>query len=111
MPRELFYHGLHGVTCGEWLSVGDPDCAVDQRSANAVSVTWLGDVVESELQLFGPPRLNLEFRIDNDCQGQIAARLCDVFPQEAGVRIISYALRNLNRDDDQQARELQQGKW
>ena len=69
MSRDLFYSGLHGVTCGEWLSVGDADCAVDQRSANAVSVTWTGDVVEEdELALFGLPRLSLEFRVDNDCQ-------------------------------------------
>ncbi len=37
-------------------------------------------VFQSDLELFGFPRVGLDFRLTSDDRGTVAARLCDVFP-------------------------------
>ena len=78
---SITYDPFNGMSCGEMLSFGDPDMPGDQRFFNHPNLTWtMEECVQDKLDIFGFPEFRCQFAIDNDTQGFLTAKLCDVFP-------------------------------
>jgi hypothetical protein len=69
----------------------------DQRGEDALSVCFDGDVLEAPLAMLGAARLHLRLASDKPL-GFVVARLCDVAPDGASVRIAHGMVNLCHRD-------------
>ena len=83
-----------GMAAGEFFPMGlNAEMPGDQRGDDALSVCFDGDVLAEPLELLGAARLTLRLSSDQ-LLGFVVARLCDVGPDGASVRI-AHGMRNL----------------
>ena len=83
-----------GVASGEFFPMGlNAEMAGDQRGDDALSVCFDGDVLNAPLEMMGAARVVLRLSSDKPL-GFVVARLCDVGPDGASVRI-AHGMRNL----------------
>jgi predicted acyl esterase len=76
-----------GMNAGEFFPMGlNAEMPGDQRADDAVSVCFDGDVLSAPLELLGAARLTIHVSSDKPL-GFVVARLCDVGPDGASVRI------------------------
>ena len=95
-PQHL---GMHS---GEFFPMGlNAEMPGDQRHDDALSLCFDGDVLEAPLELLGAARLTLRLSSDKPL-GFVVARLCDVGPDGASVRI-AHGMRNLCHRDSMAA--------
>ena len=87
-----------GVACGEWCGYGNGnDLPAEQRYDDAASLVFDSAPLDETLEILGAPRLSLELAVDRPI-AMIAARLCDVGPDGASLRVC-YGLLNLTHRD------------
>ncbi len=85
----------HGLTAGYQCSYGlGPDLPDDQRTDDALACCFDTAPLDHDIDLCGTPSLTLELSSDEP-QAMIAARLCEVAPDGASLRL-SYGLLNLS---------------
>ncbi|MFO1091246.1 MAG: CocE/NonD family hydrolase [Hyphomicrobiales bacterium] len=84
-----------GTDYGRWGGYGGeaPDLAVDQRREDGLSLTFDTPPLEADLTLLGAVELDLEIVVDKP-QVNLAARLCDVFPDGTSA-VFTYGVLNL----------------
>ncbi len=76
-----------GMNAGEFFPMGlNAEMPGDQRGDDAFSLCFDGDVLEVPLEVLGAARLTLRLASDK-ALGFVVARLCDVGPDGASVRI------------------------
>jgi predicted acyl esterase len=76
-----------GMNAGEFFPMGlNAEMPGDQRADDALSLCFDGDVLVAPLDLLGAARLTLRLTSDKPL-GFVVARLCDVAPDGASVRI------------------------
>lgn len=76
-----------GMAAGEFFPMGlNAEMPGDQRGDDAVSLCFDGDVLEAPLEVLGAARVTLRVASDKPL-GFVVARLCDVGPDGASVRI------------------------
>mgnify|MGYP006177472663 CR=1 FL=1 len=91
-PQHL---GMHS---GEFFPMGlNAEMPGDQRPDDAMSVCFEGAVLDTPLDLLGAARLTLRVASDQPLV-QIVARLCDVAPDGASVRMAHGMLNLCHRD-------------
>ena len=83
-----------GEYCAIWLG---PELPGDQRRDDALSATWESDVLSSNMQITGPPKITLTLSSDQPT-AQIAVRLNHIHPDGASTRI-TYGVLNLCHRD------------
>ncbi|MFK7870737.1 MAG: CocE/NonD family hydrolase [Roseobacter sp.] len=83
-----------GEYCAIWLG---PEMPGDQRSDDALSLTFDTAPVEADTDLFGAPEVRLKLRSDKP-QAQIAVRLNHLHPDGAVTRV-TYGVLNLSHRD------------
>ena len=87
-----------GAAAGEFFPMGlNAEMAGDQRADDAMSLCFDGAVLDAPLDLLGAARLVLRLSSDTPL-GFVVARLCDVGPDGASVRI-AHGMRNLCHRD------------
>ena len=87
-----------GMAAGEFFPMGlNAEMPGDQRGDDALSLCFDGDVLAAALDLLGAVRLTLRLSSDQPL-GFVVARLCDVGPDGASVRI-AHGMRNLCHRD------------
>lgn len=87
-----------GMHTGEFFPMGlNAEMPGDQASDDALSVCFDGPVQETHLDLVGAARLSLHL-ISDAPLGFVVARLCDVGPDGASVRIAHGMLNLCHRD-------------
>ena len=87
-----------GAAGGNWCPFGlTPDDADDQREDDALSVVWDSAPLDDRLEILGAPELELDIACDAP-QANLIARLCDVRPDGASLRV-SYGVLNLAHRD------------
>ena len=87
-----------GMQAGEFFPMGlHAELPGDQRQDDVLSVCFDGDVLTGSLDLLGAARLTLTLQSDQPL-GFVVARLCDVAPDGASVRI-AHGMRNLCHRD------------
>ena len=93
-----------GMDAGEFFPMGlNAEMAGDQRGDDALSLCFDGDVLDRPLELLGATRVVLTLASDKPL-GFVVARLCDVGPDGASVRI-AHGMRNLCHRDSMSAPE------
>ena len=99
-----------GVAAGEFFPMGsNAEMAGDQRGDDALSLCFDGDVLEAPLEVLGAARLTLRLSSDQPL-GFVVARLCDVGPDGASVRI-AHGMRNLcHRDSMEHPKRMVPGQ-
>jgi uncharacterized protein len=99
-----------GAVGGNWCPFGlSPDDADDQREDDALSAVWDSPPLDTRLELLGAPDLELEVACDAP-QANLIARLCDVHPDGASLRV-SYGVLNLaHRDGHADPAPLEPGR-
>jgi len=99
-----------GAAGGNWAPFGlTPDDADDQREDDALSVVWDSGPLEERLEILGAPELELEITCDAP-HATLIARLCDVHPDGASLRV-SYGVLNLaHRDGHTDPTPLEPGR-
>ncbi len=87
-----------GLDAGEFFPMGlNAEMPGDQAADDALSLCFDGDVLESDLQLLGAAELRLRLSSDKPL-AFVVARLCDVGPDGASVRIAHGMLNLCHRD-------------
>jgi uncharacterized protein len=81
-----------------WCNMGgaDPESPRDQRSDDALGLTFTGPTLTEPLEIFGQPRMDLDLAVDQPT-AFVSVRLCDVQPDGAST-LVSYGLLNLTHD-------------
>ena len=99
-----------GIAGGDWAPYGlGEELATDQRDDDAASLVFDSEPFGEALEILGTPWLTLDLAADKP-SAQIAARLCDVWPDGTSARI-TYGLLNLtHRDGHAAARTLDPGQ-
>ncbi len=97
--REVIATPQHlGVQSGEFFPMGlNAEMAGDQRGDDALSVCFDGETLDKPLEMLGAAQLTLRLSSDKPL-GFVVARLCDVGPDGASVRI-AHGMRNLCHRD------------
>ena len=98
-----------GMAAGEFFPMGlNAEMPGDQRREDALSLCFDGDVVTEPLEMLGAARVVLTLSSDKPL-GFVVARLCDVSPDGASVRI-AHGMRNLcHRDSMEEPRVMVPG--
>ena len=87
-----------GMRAGEFFPMGlNAEMPGDQRMDDALSLCFDGAVLEAGLDLLGAARVSMRVASDKPL-GFLVARLCDVGPDGASVRI-AHGMRNLCHRD------------
>lgn len=83
-----------GSACGEWMGTGVAgEMPGDQRADDGLSLVFDTAPLAESVEILGFPRIELELAADRPA-AQLAARLCDVAPDGASLRV-SYGVLNL----------------
>ncbi|MFO8063417.1 MAG: CocE/NonD family hydrolase [Spirochaetia bacterium] len=99
-----------GLFAGKWCSYqAPPDLPHDQRQEDGGALVFESDVLEEDLEIFGPPIVELELS-SNEPVAMVAARLSDVAPDDKATRV-TYGLLNLtHRESHETPEPLEPGK-
>lgn len=99
-----------GLQAGEFFPMGlNAEMPGDQRDDDALSVCFDGDVLDEGMDLLGAATLQLRLAADRP-QGFVVARLCDVAPDGASVRIAHGMLNLCHRESREQPMPMVPGK-
>jgi hypothetical protein len=98
-----------GMAAGEWCAFGaDGEMPLDQRPDDGRSMIFDSEPLDERLEILGAPVLELELSSDAEV-AMVAARLCDVAPDRASLRV-TYGLLNLtHRHSHEEPEPLQPG--
>jgi putative CocE/NonD family hydrolase len=98
-----------GMHAGEFFPMGlNAEMPGDQREDDALSLCFDGAVLAEPLELLGAARVSLRVASDNPL-GFVAARLCDVGPDGASVRIAHGMLNLCHRDSMEEPQPMVPG--
>ena len=88
-----------GRDCGRWGGYGGscPDMAIDQRREDGMALCFDTQPLENDLTLLGAPELDLLVSVDQP-HVNLAARLCDVYPDGTSA-LMTYGVLNLSHRD------------
>jgi putative CocE/NonD family hydrolase len=88
-----------GRDCGRWGGYGGacPDMAIDQRREDGLGLCFDTPVLDADTTLLGAPELDLWVTVDAP-QVNLAARLCDVYPDGTSA-LMTYGVLNLSHRD------------
>ena len=87
------------TTSGVVVGIGAPrlgGIASNQNRDDGISISFTSPPLEHDLAIVGFPRAALEVSVDKP-YGQVAVRLCDVWPDEASTRITAGVLNLSHR--------------
>jgi uncharacterized protein len=109
-PLSLSSPMSAGLCGGVWeVSDVGPELPHDQREDDGKSLVFDSDPLTERLEVLGLPIVELELECDKP-QGQVAVRLCDVWPDGSSTRV-SYGLLNLtHRAGHEEPQELIPGR-
>ena len=83
-----------GATGGEYFPFAyGPEFPQDQRADDALSACFDGEILTTDTDIVGGPRIRLKLSSDKPA-AQIAVRLCDIFPDGTSA-LISHGMLNL----------------
>ncbi|MBI1171653.1 CocE/NonD family hydrolase [bacterium] len=98
-----------GMNAGEFFPMGlNAEMPGDQRHDDALCLCFDGDVLQAPLDLLGAARLTMRLSSDKPL-GFVVARLCDVAPDGASVRIAHGMLNLCHRESRETPRPLVPG--
>lgn len=99
-----------GLYAGKWCSyAAGPDLAYDQRAEDGGALVFDTEVLDSDFEILGAPRAELEVSVDRPV-AMIAARLSDVDSTDRAARI-TYGLLNLtHRNSSESPEPLEPGR-
>ncbi|MBZ9870294.1 CocE/NonD family hydrolase [Mesorhizobium sp. BR1-1-9] len=88
-----------GRDCGRWGGYGGscPDMPIDQRREDGLALCFDTLPLEDDLTLLGAPELDLLVSVDQP-HVNLAARLCDVYPDGTSA-LMTYGVLNLSHRD------------
>jgi len=88
-----------GRDCGRWGGYGGscPDMPIDQRREDGAALCFDTAVLDEDLTLLGAPELDLLVTVDQP-HVNLAARLCDVYPDGSSA-LMTYGVLNLSHRD------------
>jgi predicted acyl esterase len=88
-----------GRDCGRWGGYGGacPDMPIDQRREDAIALCFDTPPLDSDTTLLGAVELDLLVRVDQP-HVNLAARLCDVYPDGTSA-LMTYGVLNLSHRD------------
>ena len=88
-----------GRDCGRWGGYGGccPDMAIDQRREDGLALCFDTPPLDDDLTLLGAPELDLLVTVDQP-HVNLAARLCDVYPDGTSA-LMTYGVLNLSHRD------------
>ncbi len=88
-----------GRDCGRWGGYGGscPDMAIDQRREDGLALCFDTAPLDDDLTLIGAPELDLLVTVDQP-HVNLAARLCDVYPDGTSA-MMTYGVLNLSHRD------------
>ncbi|WP_136620748.1 MULTISPECIES: CocE/NonD family hydrolase [Mesorhizobium] len=88
-----------GRDCGRWGGYGGscPDMAIDQRREDGLALCFDTPPLDNDLTLLGAPELDLLVTVDQP-HVNLAARLCDVYPDGTSA-LMTYGVLNLSHRD------------
>ncbi|MGH7040656.1 MAG: CocE/NonD family hydrolase, partial [Acetobacteraceae bacterium] len=111
-PREVPIRSPQqlGATGGNWCPFGAaPDDAEDQQEDDRLSAVWDSPPLDRRIEILGAPELCVTVAADAPA-AHLIARLCDVHPDGASLRV-SYGVLNLaHRDGHDAPAPLQPGR-
>lgn len=88
-----------GRDCGRWGGYGGscPDMPIDQRREDGLALCYDTSPLEEDVTLLGAPELDLLVTVDEP-HVNLAARLCDVYPDGTSA-LMTYGVLNLSHRD------------
>ncbi|MBK1868203.1 CocE/NonD family hydrolase [Aestuariivirga sp. YIM B02566] len=88
-----------GTDCGRWGGYGgtSPDLAIDQRREDGQALCFDTEPLAEAITLLGAPEIELELTVDVP-KVNLAARLCDVYPDGTSA-LMTYGVLNLSHRD------------
>lgn len=88
-----------GRDCGRWGGYGGdcPDMPIDQRREDGLALCFDTPPLEEDTTLLGAPELDLLVTVDQP-HVNLAARLCDVYPDGTSA-LMTYGVLNLSHRD------------
>ena len=88
-----------GRDCGRWGGYGGscPDMAIDQRREDGLALCFDTPPLDDDVTLLGAPELDLLVTVDQP-HVNLAARLCDVYPDGTSA-LMTYGVLNLSHRD------------
>lgn len=88
-----------GRDCGRWGGYGGscPDMPIDQRREDGLALCFDTPPLDDDLTLLGAPELDLVVTVDQP-HVNLAARLCDVYPDGTSA-LMTYGVLNLSHRD------------
>jgi putative CocE/NonD family hydrolase len=88
-----------GTDCGRWGGYGgtSPDLAIDQRREDGQALCFDTEPLSADVTLLGAPEVTLELIVDVP-KVNLAARLCDVYPDGTSA-LMTYGVLNLSHRD------------
>lgn len=88
-----------GTDCGRWGGYGgtSPDLAIDQRREDGQALCFDTEPLAEDVTILGAPEIELELTVDVP-KVNLAARLCDVYPDGTSA-LMTYGVLNLSHRD------------
>lgn len=92
-----------GTDCGRWGGYGgtSPDLAIDQRREDGQALCFDTEALAQDVTLLGAPEITLTLTVDAP-KVNLAARLCDVYPDGTSA-LMTYGVLNLSHRDSHEA--------
>ena len=110
-PVELRHRGAqhHGLLAGLWCPYGpETDFPLDQRSEDALCLTFDTAPLDERMEMLGRPRLRLTLAADRPL-ASVVARLCRVAPDGSSTLISRGALNLTHRGGHERPEPLEVG--
>jgi hypothetical protein len=99
-----------GMMAGKWCAYGGPgDLPGDQSGEDARTLAFETAPLEEPVEIAGDPQLTLEIAVDRPL-AQLAARLCDVWPDGASTRVSFGVLNLAHRESHEHPEPLEPGR-
>ena len=109
-PRVVCSPESTGGYGGSWCPFGgSPDDADDQRGDDARSLVFETLPLEERLEMLGAPVLSVDLVCDRP-HATLTARLCDVHPDGASLRVTYGVLDLTHRDGDEAPAQMEPGR-
>jgi len=108
VPRVVCSPETTGEYGGSWCSFGSDD-ADDQRCDDARSLVFDSPPLEDRLEILGAPVLTVDLACDSP-QATLTARLCDVHPDGASLRVTYGVLDLTHREGHEFPAQLEPGR-
>jgi len=108
VPRVVCSPETTGEYGGSWCSFGSDD-ADDQRCDDARSLVFDSPPLEDRLEILGAPVLTVDLACDSP-HATLTARLCDVHPDAASLRVTYGVLDLTHREGHEVPAQLEPGR-